>query len=214
MDEGYIKYQARHENIAVQDLCLPPLSDSLIKARDYLYTLKLIGVYDNGIGFGNCSFRTEENKFVITGSATGEIKNLTHKHLCLVEKFNVEKNTVYSKGEIAASSESMTHGAVYSANGKINCVLHVHSRKLFDFTAKSAAYHSTAENIPYGTPQMALAVTDEVQKIGKPHGIIVMLGHDEGIIAFGENIESALEEIQKTVCACDNAAAVHSPHSR
>ena|GEM_PF-70029 len=193
MDEGYIKYKAQHENAI--DLPFSPLADELIRARDYLYTLGFVGVYDNGIGFGNCSFRTSANEFVITGSATGEIKNLSRKELCLVEKFDIEKNTVWSKGAISASSESMTHGAVYSANDKINCVLHIHSRKLFDFM-KTGDFHFTAENIPYGTPQMAIAVMDEVKKIGAPHGIMVMLGHDEGIIAFGEDINSALEEIK------------------
>ena len=206
MDEGYIKYQAKHENLA--ELPLSPLADELIAARDELYTLGFVGVYDNGIGFGNCSFRMECNseaqaiktggdcrRFVITGSATGEIEKLSRKELCLVEKFDIEKNTVWSKGAISASSESMTHGAVYSANDKINCVLHIHSRKLFDFM-KTGDYSFTAENIPYGTPQMAVAVMNEVKKIAAPRGIIVMLGHDEGIIAFGENISSALEEIK------------------
>jgi ribulose-5-phosphate 4-epimerase/fuculose-1-phosphate aldolase len=196
MDEGYIKYQSRHEE--VKDLHLPPFADDLIKARDYLYSLGLIGVYDNGIGFGNCSFRTKNNEFVITGSATGEIKNLSRNHLCLVEKFSVEKNTVWSKGAIRASSESMTHGAVYSANDKINCVLHIHSRELFDYM-KDGGFNFTAQNIPYGTPQMAIAVMDEVKKNAEPHGIIVMLGHDEGIIAFGENISAALDEIREII---------------
>ena len=199
MDEGYIKYRAKHDDVEIQ---LPPLADELIKARDYLRTLGFVGVYDNGIGFGNCSFRTKENEFIITGSATGEIEKLSLKHLCLVDKFDIEKNTVYSKGQTGASSESMTHGAVYSANDKINCVLHIHSKKMFDFMAKSPDYRSTAKNIPYGTPQMATAVMDEVKGIVAAHGIIVMLGHDEGIIAFGENISATLEQIEKIKTLC------------
>jgi len=199
MDEGYIKYESLYE---YADLKFSEeeenKADELIKARDYLYSLGLIGVYDNGIGFGNCSFRAKNNEFVITGSATGEIKNLSNKHLCLVEKFDVKKNTVWAKGAIQASSESMTHGAVYSANDKINCVLHIHSKEMFDYM-KAGDFNFTARDIAYGTPAMANAVMNEVKKIAKPRGIIVMLGHDEGIISFGENISAALNEILRII---------------
>jgi ribulose-5-phosphate 4-epimerase/fuculose-1-phosphate aldolase len=120
---------------------------------------------------------------------------MSFEHLCLVAKIEIEKNTIYSLGKIAASSESMTHGAIYSANPTVNCVLHIHSRKIFDIMAAAEGCNFTEENIPYGTPQMANAVMDEVEKIGAPNGIIVMLGHDEGVISFGENISSALAEI-------------------
>ena len=196
MDEGYIKYQAKHEqtdNLELpQDLVL--LADELIKTRDYLHTLGLIGIYPNGIGFGNCSFRTKENRFIITGSATGEIKNLSLRHLCMVEKFDIDNNTVYSKGEIPASSESMTHGAVYSANGDINCVLHIHSKKIFEFM-RDGNYYSTPQDVAYGTPSMAKAVMGAVKEINSMRGTIVMLGHDEGVISYGENISSALAQI-------------------
>jgi len=197
MDEGYIKYQARHEQ--TDDLELPQdfvlLAQDLIKTRDYLHSLGLIGVYSNGIGFGNCSFRTKENEFVISGSATGEIKNLSTRHLCVVKKFDINNNTVYSKGNTAASSESMTHGAVYSAKSAVNCVLHIHSKKIFDFM-KAKNYNFTPQDVAYGTPSMAKAVMEEVKKINSASGIIVMLGHDEGVISFGENISSALKQIK------------------
>jgi hypothetical protein len=196
MDEGYIKYQAQHQQ--TDNLELPQefvlLAEELIKTRDYLHTLGLIGVYPNGIGYGNCSFRTKENEFVITGSATGDIKNLSTKHLCIVKNFDIENNKVYSKGSVAASSESMTHGAVYSACSAANCVLHIHSRKIFDFM-KNRNYSFTPQNIAYGTPAMAKAVIDKVKKTNASQGIIVMLGHDEGVISFGESISCALAQI-------------------
>jgi ribulose-5-phosphate 4-epimerase/fuculose-1-phosphate aldolase len=203
MDEGYIKYRAQHEQLKNSDFlqnCVL-LVDELIKVRDYLHSLGLIGVYPNGIGFGNCSFRTKESEFVITGSATGEIKNLSNRHLCIVRKFDIEKNTVWSAGEISASSESMSHGAVYSAQNMINCVLHIHSRKIFDFM-KEKKYNFTGKNIPYGTPAMANAVMEEKKKINSSQGIIVMLGHDEGVISFGENIHSALTQIMNVYELC------------
>lgn len=210
-DDGYIKYQAQHEHIdnyRFSEVCLAQINE-LLKARDYLHKLGLIGVYPNKIGFGNasCLMRLNNNnalqpQFIITGSATGEIENLQEKHLCLVENFDIAKNLVFSKGQIQASSESMTHGAIYLANPNINCVLHIHSRKMFNRLRRLSLENTgeinfTAENIPYGTPEMAFAVMDCVKKIAKPRGIIVMLGHDEGVIAFGENIEKALAEIER-----------------
>ncbi|MDR0304639.1 MAG: class II aldolase/adducin family protein [Chitinispirillales bacterium] len=196
MDEGYIKYQAEHEQTNNFKLSQNYvfLAQELIKTRDYLHSLGLIGVYSNGIGFGNCSFRTKENEFVITGSATGEIKNMSLCHLCIVKNFDINKNKVYSKGAISASSESMTHGAVYSAQSAANCVLHIHSKKMFDFM-KTNNHNFTEQSILYGTPAMAKAVMGEVKKINSPYGIIVMLGHEEGVISFGEDISSALAQI-------------------
>lgn len=196
-DDGYIKYSAQHQQIKDFDFGEEYSSqiDEILKTRDYLHKLGLVGVYPNGIGFGNCSFKIKNNEFIITGSATGEIENLQRNHLCLVEKFDIAKNMVFSKGNIQASSESMTHGAIYSANEKINCVLHIHSRKIFDRLKQTTKSLFTAENIPYGTPEMAFAVMNEVKKFGKPNGVLVMLGHDEGVISFGETIVSALAEI-------------------
>jgi ribulose-5-phosphate 4-epimerase/fuculose-1-phosphate aldolase len=199
LDEGYIKYQARHKQIENFDFGaeFTEITNELISTRDYLHTLGLIGVYDNGIGFGNCSFRTKENQFVITGSATGEIAKLKAKHLCFVNKLDIKNNIVYSVGEIQASSESMTHGAIYTADNCVNSVLHIHDRRAFDFMKLDKRYCFTAQNIPYGTPAMADAIMKEIRRLAAPQGIIVMLGHDEGVISFGENISSALNEIMK-----------------
>ena len=204
IDEGYIKYRAEHTAAEPLLLVEPQVIKELLEARDYLHKLRFIGVYPNGIGFGNVSVRMKENQFIISGSATGEIENLQKNHLCLVEKFDIAKNLVFSTGSIQASSESMTHGAIYLANPRITCVLHIHSRKMFDRLRRlsienkiaAAQPHFTAENIPYGTPEMAFAMMDCVKKIDKPNGIIVMLGHDEGIISFGETISAALDEIE------------------
>lgn len=203
-DDGYIKYSAEHKQIDdfnFADEYSEQISE-LLKVRDYLWKLGLVGVYPNGIGFGNCSFRAKNNEFIITGSATGEIENLQKNHLCLVEKFDIAQNLVFSKGSIQASSESMTHGAIYSANSQINSVLHIHSRNIFDRLKRLSLENTdniyfTAQDIPYGTPEMAFAVMDCVKKIGKPNGIIVMLGHDEGVISFGKTIALALKEIEK-----------------
>ena len=46
--------------------------------RDKLYKIGLIGVMENGIGYGNISLRLGKTQnFVVSGSGTGTIKSLT-----------------------------------------------------------------------------------------------------------------------------------------
>jgi L-ribulose-5-phosphate 4-epimerase len=52
MDEGYIKFQAQWQRAS--SLPIESLQD-LIQQRDNLHRLGLIGVYENGIGYGNIS---------------------------------------------------------------------------------------------------------------------------------------------------------------
>ena len=68
MDEGYVKYVAeRRDGIVPHSAQL----DELNQARTALFDLGLIGVYPDGVGYGNLSFRNSGNQFVITASATG-----------------------------------------------------------------------------------------------------------------------------------------------
>jgi hypothetical protein len=45
------------------------------------------------------------------------------------------------------------------------------------------------------TPEIAYAIGTCVEKTGGAEGKIVLAGHDEGIIAYGANIERALHLI-------------------
>src|ERR1035437_6091728 len=128
-DDGVIKYQSIRKDGVV---CLTDQLERLNHARTVLFDLGLIGVYPNGIGYGNLSVRTTNNQFLITGSATGATRQLCADQYCLVESFSMAHNSVISCGALDASSESMTHGAIYAAAAEVQCVIHVHSRQLFD----------------------------------------------------------------------------------
>lgn len=175
-----------------------PQLEVLNHARTTLFDLGLIGAYPNGVGYGNLSLRVsgdqgnQDNQFVITGSATGAQRILQASQYCLVEAFSIEHNWVRTRGAIDASSESMTHGAVYAANPAIHCVIHVHSRVLFDtlLHQKHRDHPATPATIPYGTPAMAQAVCTLVQQPVALPLLFVMAGHDEGIIACGMDVDS------------------------
>ena len=189
-DEGYVKYSARHTEA-------PPVAAThwaeLNEARTRLHRLGLVGVTPQGIGFGNVSVRVRGEGFLISGTATGAAPVLSPSAYCLVTSFDIAANSISSSGPVRASSESMTHGAVYRAAPPVHCVIHIHSRTIFDGMFRDH-YPSTPADAEYGTPEMARAVGACVNAGGAPKdaGVIVLAGHDEGVIAYGPSVEKAL----------------------
>jgi len=185
--EGYVKYCAEHKTAAATET---PWWEELNEARTDLYKLGLVGVYPDGIGFGNVSARFHGEEFLISGTATGAKQILSRSDYCLVKSFDIARNHVISRGPIQASSESMTHGAVYRFCPGVNCVIHVHSRAIFDGMLRDD-YPATPKDAAYGTPEIALATGRKAANLGKNEGQIVMAGHEEGVIAYGADIQRA-----------------------
>ncbi len=196
-DEGYVKYQARH---TLAPAPRHPLLAALDAVRTELHDLALIGAYPNGIGFGNLSFRTKGNQFIISGSGTGSRRILGESGYCLVTAFDVDANAVECEGPIQASSEAMTHGAVYAENPGAQCVIHVHSRALFDRLLAQNWPH-TPKSAAYGTPAMAKAIAELVKNNPADQALFVLAGHDEGIVAYGPSIDATKKLLITTVKA-------------
>ncbi|MCL1991751.1 MAG: class II aldolase/adducin family protein [Spirochaetes bacterium] len=188
-EEGVLKYIQEHSHAADVAGANVPGWTELNDARNRLFALGLVGVTPAGIGYGNLSVRTEAGQFIISGTGTGARPVLGAGDYCLVSSFDIEKNRVVSAGPVQASSEAMTHGAVYRAGANINCVIHVHSRAIFD-GMKRDSYAATPQSAAYGTPEIALAIAGCIR--GSASGEIVLLGHDEGVITYGETVEKAL----------------------
>jgi hypothetical protein len=189
-DEGVIKYSAIHTNDNPPN---HPYLSELDAARTQLYDLGLVGAYPDGIGYGNVSIR-HKSGCIISGTATGAERVLGARRYSSVLSFDLHNNIVHTKGLIKASSESMTHCAIYQANSLVQCVLHVHHRELWQ---KLLQYTNIAipADIAYGTPQMALSIARLVGAQSKPFGILVMGGLEEGIVAYGQTISLALSQI-------------------
>lgn len=193
IDDGYIKYTSTR-----RDGRVPPSAalDELNRARTTLFDLGLIGAYDNGVGYGNLSIRAnDDNQFVITASATGAQRLLQMEQFCLVESFSIQNNHVQSMGPLPASSESMTHGAIYAAHSDVYCVIHVHSRILFDHLLLTGA-PATPADVPYGTPAMARTVAQLVTRQPDLPTVFAMAGHDEGVVAYGGDTASTLDALR------------------
>jgi ribulose-5-phosphate 4-epimerase/fuculose-1-phosphate aldolase len=187
--EGYVKYTADHTTAPAVE---PPLWMELNGARTRLYDLGLIGVLPNGIGFGNVSIRIRGDEFLISGTATGGNRVLTPHEYCMVNSFSLEKNRVTTSGPVRASSESMSHGAVYRSRASVICVIHIHSRKIFDAMLKDGSIVTPAE-AAYGSPELARAIASRAREADSDRCAMVLMGHDEGVLAYGASVREALD---------------------
>jgi ribulose-5-phosphate 4-epimerase/fuculose-1-phosphate aldolase len=188
MDEGYIKFNLTQ----VKDDSTPALVlRELAALRNRLYDLQLIGRYPGGPGFGNVSHRIgRSNRFFISGSGTGRKERIGIGDFSRVIRWDREKNKVICRGEVRASSESMSHGAIYAANRDIRCVIHVHSSKLFSYMLDNG-YPKTAPDAAFGTPLLSEEIGMVVEYLDKPEGVLVIEGHEEGVFAYGQDIAGA-----------------------
>lgn len=186
-DEGSIKFHCRWIKAP------PPPKDILAPLnewRERLYKLGLIGVYPDGIGYGNISRRWKGKTFIVTGSATGSLKSLNETHYVFVKEFNFGENSLLCEGPLQASSESLSHAMIYECSPETQAVLHVHHGKMWD--ALRGVAPTTDKDVPYGTPAMAAEIKrlfDE--NCFKKEKLIVMGGHPEGVISFGNDLEEA-----------------------
>jgi len=184
----YIKFACEH--VATE---LSPFSGfaELNAYRRKLLQLRLIGVDANGIGFGNLSIRDgTTNNFYITGSATSGMPELALADCARVVAYDFKRNWLRCEGSAIASSESLTHAAVYESDAKAGAVIHCHDSKLWAALLNQAPTSSKA--VEYGTPEMAYEVT-RLFKITnvQQRRIFVMAGHEGGIVAFGRDPEGA-----------------------
>ncbi len=184
--EGVVKFHLDHAPAALPS---HPALEDLMRLRDDLHRRGLVGENAQGVGYGNVSVRCHGNAFIISGTGTGHCARLGKNGYSLVLECDMAANRVRSRGPAAASSESMTHYAVYAACPKVGCVLHIHSRALFDALLRRKV-PATPADAAYGTPAMAEAVS--ILAAGREAGLIVMTGHDEGVLAFGPDCPSAL----------------------
>jgi ribulose-5-phosphate 4-epimerase/fuculose-1-phosphate aldolase len=177
-----------------------PEFDELNRCRRKLIDLGMVGVDANGIGFGNLSVRDDvtSSQFYITGSGTGGIAGLTPADFARVVAYNFAQNWLRCEGARVASSESLTHAAVYESDPNVRAVIHCHDLKLWETLLQNGNVHNTPKGIEYGTPEMAFAVQRLFQTTDvKAQKIFVMTSHEGGLIAFGKEIGEAFAALEK-----------------
>ena len=183
IDEGYIKFSC--------DWTIgPPPPEELIveleASRRHLFEHGLIGHdRDADVDYGNVSVRgPAAGEIIITGTQTGHLPTLSAEHYAKVTDFDFEANRVCCEGAIKASSETLTHAAIYRQNGDINAVLHVHHQVLWEHLY--GRLPTTVAGAAYGTPAMARECDRLYRETDLAVGkILVMGGHPAGLISFG-----------------------------
>jgi hypothetical protein len=186
--EGVVKYHLEFRPAPAMPWSL---IENLEGWRRLLFRLGLVGRdpyrYD-GLAYGNVSRRDPGGGFLISGTQTGALEQLTAEHYCRVTAADAAANRLAAEGPIPPSSEALTHAAVYAARSEAECVLHVHCPELWE-AAEALAIRATGRDIPYGTPAMAAAV--EALLAYPDTRVIAMGGHRDGLIAFGATPEDA-----------------------
>lgn len=184
--EGVIKYK-----LSFRETDLTNVDAGFVNCwRELLMRLELVGQHAGrygGLGFGNLSMRTGQG-FLITGTQTGAIPQLTLADYAEVTGWRLEENVIEAKGRIRPSSEALTHAAIYDACEYANFVFHCHSPDMWHAASKLGLIMTDPE-IPYGTPSMAREVALKLAGMDCP-GILAMGGHEDGIVAFGREADT------------------------
>ena len=195
-ETGSVKFKC--EQLPIEISCFPGFGE-LNRYRRKLLDLGMMGGDASGIGFGNLSIRNgATSRFYITGSATAGIPELMPVDCARVVAYDFERNWLQCEGSTVASSESLTHAAVYESDPTARAVIHCHDMKLWAALVGKAP--TTPNRVEYGTPEMAYAVrrlfeTTDVEK----RKVFVMAAHDGGLVTFGRDLQEAFGILRRPI---------------
>jgi len=204
--EGVIKFRLDFER---RPLAIAASLTRLTAWRDLLHRWGLIGADARrygGLAYGNLSMRLppwepppEHPRFVITGSQTSAQPKVDHRHFAVVTECDPERNRVGAYGPVQPSSEALTHGVLYALDPALRYVFHVHSPEIWR-NAAAGEMAATSAAVPYGTPAMATEVRRLFSEtdVGERH-LFAMLGHEDGVVAFGQTAEEAGRAIERAL---------------
>lgn len=186
MDEGLVKYRASHE---MAPPFTEPTLDDLVATHAVCRKKNWLGVYPNGISFGNLSVR-RNGRIFCTGTGTGALEKIDLSHLAEVLSWDLKENRLASRGPIQATSEAMTHAAIYEASPDTLAVVHIHSP---EFWANALGkIPTTRAEVPYGTPGMAAEIFRLFREADLANKkCLAMAGHQDGLIFFGPSLTVA-----------------------
>lgn len=203
VDEGVTKF-------VLDFVAAPPAEPALIATlnawRTVLHRLGLTArdpLRYGGLAYGNVSRRLpatsgfeSASAFLISGTQTGGLPVLDSQHYSCVVTYDLNRNHISATGPLPPSSEALTHAAVYDADPRVGCVIHVHSPEIWQFRSELKLPTVTPE-IAYGTPEMAYAIAAAVKSETFP--VVAMAGHQDGVISCGITVRDAAERMIETL---------------
>ncbi|MEM7003925.1 MAG: class II aldolase/adducin family protein, partial [Pseudomonadota bacterium] len=170
-------------------LCTNPHLAELSAWREILHRLDLLGQHADrygGYAYGNLSIMEESGSFLITASQTSGAPELLMEHLVRISEVNFERFWAEAAGSEPPSSETLTHGMIYAAERRANCVFHVHNPEIWQ-QHEALNLPATAADVAYGTPAMARAVHELLQTHQSRPLVFATAGHEDGIFALGHS---------------------------
>lgn len=160
--------------------------DKLTELNRIAYIFSQLGltpVHPEG-AYGNQSYRTPANSFVITKSGMIPETQLQTDNYCEIVSYDSTTNAFSTNGNATPSSECFLHNEIYSAFPEISVILHGHSSLLNDYTSQLNIPETTQFH-DYGTMELAQSALELVQK-----DFLFFMLKNHGFVAIGPTIQS------------------------
>lgn len=183
-----------------------PAPEQLIELEAWRTLFKRLGLLGQdpcryqGLGFGNLSRRgAADGTFIISGTQTGALEQLAPGDYATVTRCEPLHNRIEAHGSLRPSSEALSHGILYQSDPRIDWVMHLHSPEIFA-ACDRLGLPATDPQAPYGSPAMATEIRRLAPTAGWP-GLLVMGGHADGILAFGNDATATGLLVVRTLAA-------------
>ena len=159
---------------------------------------------------GNLSFRTKLG-FIITGSGTA-LDGLTKDAAVEVRGvvFGLNRPSVYTKGQVVPSMETLMHSGIYELLPEVNAIFHTHDNSVLK-VAEKFDIPSTGVEQPAGSQELAQEVVNIV-KLNKTSRYFVLKNH--GVIALGATMLDAGELTEEMHNKAESSVQVKTSKKR
>jgi L-fuculose-phosphate aldolase len=145
---------------------------------------------------GNLSFRTKLG-FIITG--TGTVLGELSKELFVEVRgvvFGLNKNSVYIKGQVVPSVETVLHSGIYETLPDVNVIFHSHDGRVLKAADKLGLLSTETEQTP-GSPELA---EEAIRLVKSSQAIKCFILKNHGVITMGSTVTEAgklMEELHE-----------------
>ena len=165
-----------------------------LNERDLRHVMRLYSV--GGLSYGNLSARKDERRFWMSASGVDKTQlEVPGRDILMVKDYDEANAKIVLSVPPGieprrVSVDAIEHWMIYQAHPDVGAILHVH--------AWMEGIAATDVNYPCGTEELAVAVSDLIQREPDPaHAVIGLRNH--GITATGESLSEILDRIESSI---------------